>query len=89
VLYSKIVMVKVEITIPRVVPAHWGPGDIEFQMNEGSWCSNNIIQDLQRVEAADEGHCRCLCGNFSADYLRDATVEDLDGYTLAKFTEGR
>lgn len=85
--FSKVVMVKVEMTIPMVVPAHWGPHEVDFHMNDRSWCANNIVKDLQRMQEADEGHCRCLCADFHGDFVRDATDYDLEGYTLTKFTE--
>jgi len=87
--FCKIVMVKVEMTLPRVVPAHWDQHDIEFHLNDSSWCANNITNDIKRMEAADEENCRCLCHNFSGEFLREATAEDLEGFTLTKFTEGR
>ena len=89
VLFEKIVMVKVEMVIPRAVPAHWTDEQIELQMNDGSWCANNIARDIERMDEADEEDHRCLCNDFQAEVLRDATVDDLNGYTLTKFTDGR
>lgn len=82
--FAKVVMVRVEMTIPRVVPAHWTQHDIEFHMNDSSWCASNIINDLQRMDEADEDNCRCLCSDFRGEFLREATADDLDGYTLTK-----
>lgn len=87
--FTKIVMVKVEITIPKVVPVYWTKHEIEFHMNDSSWCASNIVNDLERMDEADEDNRHCLCNDFTGEFLRDATAEDLDGYTLTKFTDGR
>lgn len=84
VIFSKVVMVKVAVVIPRAVPAHWEQDQIEFQMNEGSYGNDSLIHDLERHQAADK--FGCLCPGFTAEVLRDATTEDLAGFDLTKFT---
>jgi hypothetical protein len=82
--FSKVVMVKVQMELPIVVPASWDDYNVDFYLNDSSWCANNIAQDIELLDEADEGNCRCLCNKFHGEYLRDATEDDLDGYTLTK-----
>ena len=78
-LFVKVVMVKVEMVIPRVVPAFWGAHEVEFQMNDGSWCCDNLANDLQRLLVSREGGPKCLCNATLSTYCRDATPEDVEG----------
>jgi hypothetical protein len=48
--------------------------DIKFFLNEGSWCSSNIIDDLQRVE--------CICPHTEFEYIGEATEEDEENWNL-------
>jgi len=68
VLRIKTVMVRATTEYPVVVPSHWSKDDIEFHRNEGSWCSSNMIGELQEV--FDAGDCLCLRTKF--EYLGDA-----------------
>lgn len=62
----------VTIEILRAVPEDWEREDIEFHMNEGRWCANNIIPEIGD-QAERTG---CLCESFYAQYVREATSED-------------
>lgn len=39
------------------VPASWGKDLVEFHRNEGSWCADNAIAELDKIHERD----RCLC----------------------------
>lgn len=54
------------------VPRGWAKEQIEFRYNEGTWCSGNITNDLERVFKVDE----CMCARTSFEYLGDATLEE-------------
>ena len=57
------------------VPSHWDKGNIEFHRNEGSWCSDHGIEELQRL-AEEKG---CLCStNVFYEYIKDSGEPYLD-----------
>lgn len=57
VLVKRKVVVQTTITHTIDVPAHWDKGMIEFYRNDGSWCQDNLIAELQEVAEAHD----CLC----------------------------
>lgn len=81
---KKVVMLKLEVTIPVVVPSDWNSDEIEFHRNENTWCADNVIDDLTTVLQARESSGHCMCNNFHAEYIRDATTEDLVGTDIEK-----
>lgn len=56
VLIRKTVKVRVVIEYDVSVPRYWTKHDIEFHRNQGSWCSSNLIGELQAISED-----RCLC----------------------------
>jgi hypothetical protein len=84
----KVVMVEVTMTIPRVVPASWGADDVDFKLNESSWCANNIASDIGEYMAAMSDEAPCMCGAFHGKFLRDATEEDLQGVDVVRLAAG-
>ena len=70
VMRTRTVMVEVIFQIMREVPEHWDEDNIEFGLNESSWCFDNILEDLQ------PGNGECLCNHAYGKYLREATEED-------------
>lgn len=63
-------------------PHSWGKEQVEFHRNDGTWCANNAIQEIESVlvddddESDDEpeltpGKYRCLCPVFKAEYVED------------------
>jgi hypothetical protein len=85
----KVVMVEVTMTIPRVVPASWGADSVDFQLNESSWCANNIENDIGRYRAAMGDDAPCMCGAFHGKFMRDATEEDLQGVDVVQLAADR
>lgn len=69
--------VKVSLTIEYEVsvPGHWDRHAIEFQRNDGSWCADNLIEELR--EFAEEKGCLCPHAHFEF-------VEDCDNTTCLK-----
>jgi hypothetical protein len=88
VLRRKVVMVEVTLRIPRVVPAAWDSRQVEFQLNDGSWCADNIEGDLAQYQESRGDDAPCLCGAFHAKFLREATAEDLQGLDLVTLSGG-
>jgi hypothetical protein len=66
--------VKIRLTLDLIVnrPRSWSKEEIEFHSNQGSWCINNIVADIERH--ASKG--RCLCSIGTLEYLADATLEE-------------
>jgi hypothetical protein len=66
--------VKVRLTLDLVLTTvrGWTKEQSERRWNEGSWCADNIISDIERHCA--DGHC--LCNRAHIDILGDATMEE-------------
>lgn len=70
VLIRKKVRVRLAIEYTVEVPADWGKDKVEFQRKHGSWCANNLIDEL--VEFA-EGLDGCLCNLAEFTYIEDVS----------------
>lgn len=78
VIRSRTVVVRVEIDVVIAVPQDWTSESIDFHHNEGSWCSNNMLEQLGEWAAADDD-CRrpaCSCGAMTVTYQREADEND-------------
>ncbi len=67
----------------KFVPHSWEPYNIEFQMNESSWCASNIFNHWDDITWDEESKAgaqelidtyaeydHCLCGCFEGKFLR-------------------
>lgn len=72
VIRNRTVVVDVTLRLVRRVPEDWDAGSVEFHLNDSSWCASNIIDELKSVDT--DSHC--LCGQFSAVFVREATAKD-------------
>ncbi|WP_374754736.1 hypothetical protein [Ralstonia sp. NT80] len=70
VLIKKTVHVRLAIEYTVEVPADWGKDLIEFQRNEGSWCANNLIDELAEFADGPDG---CLCRHAEFTYIEDVS----------------
>jgi len=57
------------------VPSRWGKENIEFHRNEGSWCADNGLDELQ--ELAEKKGCLCETSVFY-EYIKDSSEPYLD-----------
>lgn len=73
VLISKTVKVRAIIEYDVRVPSDWDKAQVEFHRNDGSWCADNMIGELE--EAVEANHC--LCG-----IVRFEMIKDSDEYFL-------
>ncbi len=73
VLRHKKVLVRMTVEYEIEVPAFWEKKDVEFHRNEGSWCSNNALPELEKL--ADEKNCLCHCMNYEC--IRETSGEYL------------
>lgn len=66
-LIRKRVKIRMVVEYEIEAPNCWGKYDIEFQRNEGSWCADNAIYELQKL-SEDSG---CICGHVEFEYIGD------------------
>lgn len=76
VLVMKKVRVRLTVDYEIGVPASWDKYAIEFHRNDGSWCSDNAVTELQAL-TADENQ-GCLCSRASFKYLESVGDEYLN-----------
>lgn len=62
--FTKKVMVRAIIEYEIEVPDFWQKENIEFHRNEGSWCTDNMLDELEALSES-EG-CLCHCVRFEA-----------------------
>jgi len=70
VLIMKLVKVRLTLEYEVPFPAHWTAHDVEFQRNDGSWCAGNLVGELARLSADNEG---CLCNSAHYEYIGEAS----------------
>ena len=68
VLVVKTVKIQATIEYDIQVPASWDKHLIEFQRNDGSWCADNMIEELQEI--ADRKNS-CLCNHVKFKCISD------------------
>lgn len=84
VLRLKTVMMRYSFEIPVLVPEFWPDETTMFHRNEGSWCANNALTELQGVVETKVG---CLCGVFEAEFLREASEQDDVNFGVGKLND--
>ena len=74
---QKRVRLRVTLEYETYVPRHWDKHSIEFHRNDGSWCADNIVSDLEGYLAEKpkdllphQGYCH-LCPDAEFEYLGD------------------
>ena len=58
--------IKVTILIEQEFPDKWGDFDIDFYLNESSYCLGNTLDKINEY-ALD--HCGCICGIARAEVI--------------------
>lgn len=73
-------------TVEVMAPSHWTPHDIEFHRNDGSWCADIAVAELESLTArapteSDPAGHDCLCGRFKCRYVEtvDPAPVESDG----------
>lgn len=74
VLLKKRVRLKVTIEYETEVPADWDSQQIEFHRNDGSWCADNMIDELESYVGEDG----CICPITKFEHLADVSGPVLD-----------
>jgi hypothetical protein len=67
VLISKKIKIQMTVEYEIKVPAEFNGNQIEFSRNEGTWCCDNAIQELENL-SKENG---CLCNIMKFKYLGD------------------
>lgn len=71
VMRQRTVTVRATIEYVIAVPEDWDADQIEFHRNEGSWCADNLLDELKA-----DGDKGCLCHRTSFQFLHEATEEE-------------
>lgn len=64
VILERKVKVRYSYEVEIEVPWYWDIDQIEFHRNEGSWCADNSLQELENMTEKD-----CLCRVFNCEVL--------------------
>ena len=78
ILIQKKVKVRCVIEYEISCPYSWSKHDIEFHRNEASWCSDNMISELENLSIVDG----CLC--YKATYEVIGSVDDKEPFIEEK-----
>lgn len=69
------VRVRATVEYDLEVPEGWTDKDIEFHRNEGTYCSDRLVDELQaqvgteELHYTEEGYRPCMCGLASFEVL--------------------
>ena len=77
VLINKKVKLRMTVEYDVDVPAYWDKKQIESHRNDGSWCANNALVELEELFCTD-GDGPCLCSVAEFEYLGDEGEPFLD-----------
>lgn len=73
VIRERTIVVKMSIEYTIAIPEFWTKEQLEFHRNQGTWCSDNGLLEIDNfLERTND----CGCGRCEWEYIREATVED-------------
>lgn len=84
---TRTVRIRATVEYDLEVPEDWTDKDIEFHRNEGTYCSDRLVDELQSQAATEgiaydeEGYRPCMCGV--------TTFEVLDGPERVRIRDPR
>lgn len=68
----KMVKLRATIDYEYPIPISWDKNRIENHYNLGTWCANNLIEDLKDyIEYIDEKDGSCLCYRSKVEVIED------------------
>ena len=70
VLINKKALVRLVIDYEVEIPAYWNKSNVNFHRNEGTWCSNNLIDELKDLTKG--GDCLCDKAKFKCIKIGDS-----------------
>ena len=71
---QKTVVVEWTFRVTVTAPEHATPEDVEAYYNDSSYCASNAVDQL--MELSESRHNGCVCNEFEAKFIRDATPHD-------------
>ena len=74
VLINKKVLVRATIEYEVNVPNNWKKSDIEFHRNDGTWCSSNMLRELDEIIKEDG----CLCPHTKFKFIKETSSSFID-----------
>lgn len=69
--WTKTVTIKMTIEYSIDVPHSWTKDQIEFHRNEGTWCGDNAIAELEALEG-------CLCSYAKFEYVGETSAAGIE-----------
>jgi len=72
-LVRKKVRIRMTIDYEVEVPYHYGKNDIEYDRNDGTWCSDNAMSEINKLWAEKESNDDCMCNQTEFEYLGNDT----------------
>jgi len=72
------VVVNVSIDIVRTEVESWDTHDIEFHLNDGCFCVDNLLDEMANTSK----RIGCLCNITECRVIREATLEDENNYKI-------
>lgn len=66
VMVEKLVKVRYTFELEIKIPHHWDAHRFECHRNDGTWCADNAIGELEELKTHDSG---CLCNRFTAEFV--------------------
>jgi len=79
VIRERTVVIDITFRMVRATPEDWDKEQIEFQLNNGRFCMDNILDELNDLSE----RLGCLCGVSEAELIREATPEDEKEYGIS------
>lgn len=76
VLIKRRVRIRMTVEYEVDVPACWTDEDIEFHRNDGTWCANNALTELDALFGSEDGPCLCVAAKFA--YVAEAGLPRLE-----------
>ena len=70
----RLVVLRAIIEFVADEPEEWTAEQITFHRNESSWCADNVLDDV----AAPDTDNTCICSRCKIEYVREATVRDVE-----------
>lgn len=77
VLINKKVKIRMTVEYEIEVPASWGKAEIEFFRNDGAWCCDGAISELDEYFGGGGGP-ECMCGSTEFEYVGGDSEAYLD-----------
>lgn len=86
---TKKVVAKVTFEMLFNVPIGYTPEDFRFRFNEGTFCTDNVVDWLKHFTAYNDERGGCTCNHTEVEFVRDATAEDIEDFEMPRDIEMR